>query len=93
MSKKPQCLFVKKQDPSYLLRESFWMQSWPTGEFVQFSEWASQIVPVRKANGNIRLCGSYKTRVNKVSHLDIPRVGEMFASLAGGDCFLQIRHV
>ena len=81
---------IKKQDPSYLLRESFWMQSLPTGEFVQFSEWASQIVPVRKANGNIRLCGNYKTRVNKVSHLDIPRVGEMFASSAGGTVFSKL---
>ena len=53
---------------------------------VQFSEWASQIVPVSKANGSIRLCGNYKTTVNKESHLDrhpLPRVGDMFAALAG----------
>ena len=52
-------------------------------EPVQFSEWASQIVPSLKANGNIRLCGNYKTTVNKVSHLDrhpLPRVGDMFAA-------------
>ena len=94
MSRKAQCLFTKTQDPSHLLRESLWRQSW--GDLgiwekfgrkpVQFSEWAFQIVPVRKANGNIRLCGNYKTTVNKVSHLDLhplPRVGDMFAALAG----------
>ena len=62
-------------------------------EPVQFSEWASQIVPVRKANGNIRLCGNYKTTVNKASHLDrhpLPRVGDMFAAMAGGTCFSKL---
>lgn len=62
-------------------------------EPVQFSEWASQIVPVRKANGNIRLCGNYKTTVNKVSHLDhhpLSRVGDMFAALAGGAVFSKL---
>lgn len=59
-------------------------------EPVQFSEWASQIVPVCKANGNTRLRGNYKTAVNKVSHLDhhpLSRVGDMFAALAGGGLF------
>ena len=38
-------------------------------------------------------CGNYKTTVNKVSHLDrhpLPRVGDMFAALAGGTVFSKL---
>ena len=62
-------------------------------EPVKFSEWASQIVPVRKANGKLRLCGNYKSTINKVSQLDrhpLPKVDEMFAALADGCIFSKI---
>ena len=62
-------------------------------EPVQFSEWASQIIPVHKANGNIRLCGNYNTTVNKVSHLGhhpLPRVGDVFAALAERAVFSKL---
>ena len=48
---------------------------------------------MRKANGNIRLCGNCKTTVNKLSYLDrhpLPRVGDMFAALAGGTVFSKL---
>ena len=41
----------------------------------------------------MRLCGNYKTTVNKVSHLDrhpLPKVEDMFASLAGGAVFSKL---
>ena len=62
-------------------------------EPVQFSEWASQIVPVRKSNGKMGLCVNYETTVNKVSKLDrhpLPKVEGMFAVLAGGTKFSKL---
>ena len=44
-------------------------------------------MPVCKANGKLRLCGNYKSTINKVPQLDrhpLPKVDEMFAALAGG---------
>ena len=49
---------------------------------VLHSDWAAAIVPVVKADGRIRICGDYKTTVNKVSKLDsypIPRTEDLLA--------------
>ena len=51
------------------------------------STWAAAIVPVIKADGRIRICGDYKTTVNKVSKPDsypIPRTEDLLATLGGG---------
>ena len=39
-------------------------------EPVQFSDWAAQIVPVLKANGELRVLGDYKRMVNRVAKLE-----------------------
>ena len=62
-------------------------------EPVQFSEWAAPIVPVVKADGSIRICGDYKVTVNRVAKLDtypLPRIDDLFASLAGGKAFTKL---
>lgn len=62
-------------------------------EPVQFSQWAAPIVPVIKPDGSIRICGDYKVTVNQASRADtypIPRIEELFAKLAGGECFTKL---
>ena len=59
----------------------------------QFSNWAAPIVPVLKQEGSIRICGDYKLTVNRVAKLDtypLPRITDLFASLAGGTLFSKL---
>ena len=51
------------------------------------------IVPVLKGDGRVRICGDYKVTVNRFARLDkyrIPRIEELFASLAGGQTFTKL---
>lgn len=62
-------------------------------EPVQFSRWAAPIVPVLKPDGTVRICGDYKVTVNQVSKLEeypLPRVDDLFATLAGGKLFSKL---
>ena len=64
---------------------------------VQFSDWAAPIVPVMKADGRVRICGDYKITINRAAKIEkypIPRIEELFASLAGGKSFstLDLSH-
>lgn len=62
-------------------------------EKVDRSEWATPVVPVQKANGEIRLCGDFKVTVNPNLIVDdhpLPTIDELFASMAGGDKFSKI---
>lgn len=62
-------------------------------EPVQFSEWATPVVPVLKKDGSVRLCGDYKITVNgdaKTDTYPLPRIEDLFASLAGGTVFSKI---
>ena len=62
-------------------------------EPVHFSEWAAPIVPVLKRDGSVRVCGDYKVTVNRAAKLDtypLPRIDDLFASLAGGITFTKL---
>ena len=51
---------------------------------VNFSEWASPIVPVPKKDGQFRVCGDYKVTVNPDLGLDqypLPITVDLFTSL------------
>ncbi|XP_048031439.1 uncharacterized protein K02A2.6-like [Megalobrama amblycephala] len=60
---------------------------------VTCSEWATPIVPVVKRNGDVRICGDFKVTVNPalcVERYPIPRIEDLFASLAGGQRFTKL---
>ena len=62
-------------------------------EPVQMSEWAAPIVPVMKPDGSIRICGDYKLTINQAAKPDVyplPRVEDLFATLAGGKFFSKL---
>ena len=54
---------------------------------VDWSEWATPVVSVAKKDGSVRLCGDFKVSLNsqlKIDQYPLPRVDDVFASLAGG---------
>ena len=54
-------------------------------ERVEFSRWATLIVPVPKSYGTFRLCGEYKVTLNAALEVgQYPKPEEIFVSLAGG---------
>lgn len=62
---------------------------------VEWSEWATPIVPVMKKGktDSVRICGDFKVSVNPVLHTvqyPLPRIDDIFASLAGGEKFSKI---
>lgn len=62
-------------------------------EPIQFSDWAAPIVPVMKRDGKVRICGDYKLTVNRAAKLEVyplPRIEDIFASLAGGKTFSKL---
>ena len=62
-------------------------------ESVESSEWAAPIVPVLKPDGTVRICGDYRLTINRAAKPDtypLPRVEDLFATLAGGKSFSKL---
>ena len=63
-------------------------------EPVQFSDWATPIIPVLKADKKtIQICGDFSITINKAACLDqypIPWVEDLFAKLRGGQSFTKL---
>ena len=60
---------------------------------VEYSEWATPIVPVVKRNGSVRVCGDFKISVNPVllaEQYPLPRIEDTFANLAGEKHFSKL---
>ena len=49
---------------------------------------AAPIVPVLKQDKTARICGDYK--LSKLEEYPLPRVGDLFATLAGGKLFTKL---
>ena len=57
---------------------------------VQFSDWATPVVPVIKKDGSVRLCGDYKITVNRATETDtypLPVIEELLTVVSGATAF------
>ena len=62
-------------------------------ERVDTSLWATPIVPVKKPNGKIRICGDFKVTINPHTLVDqhpIPSIDELFSRLRNGQQFSKL---
>ena len=62
-------------------------------ENVEFSDWATPIVPVLKPDGAVRICGDYKVTINPaldVPEYPMPTAEELFTQLNGGQSFSKL---
>lgn len=60
---------------------------------VKSSDWATPVVPIIKANDQLRLCGDYKMTINKFMQVDrhpIPRISDLLAKINTGKYFSRI---
>ena len=60
---------------------------------VEFSRWATPVVPVPKRDGSFRICGDFKDTLNPALEVDqhpIPKPEDIFASLARGEFFTTL---
>ena len=91
-------IFVKPRSVPFAIREAIEaelkrLEAEGIIEKVPHSKWAAPIVPVPKGNGKIRICGDYKVTVNQSLQVDqypLPKLEDLFASLAGGAKFSKI---
>ena len=64
-------------------------------EPVQFSHWATPIVPITKHDGTLCICGDYKATLNRPLKSEVyplPRIDELIIALAGGEQ-LSLMHI
>ncbi|XP_043242753.1 uncharacterized protein K02A2.6-like isoform X3 [Amphibalanus amphitrite] len=62
-------------------------------EPVGHAAWGAPIVPVLKSDGSVRICGNFKLTANRAIRVDkypLPRIEDLFASLAGGKVFTKL---
>ena len=62
-------------------------------EPLEYTDWVAPIVPVRKSDGSMRICGDYKVTVNKVTQCvkySIPRAEDLLVTFNGGERFSKL---
>lgn len=62
-------------------------------EQIQYSDYASPIVPVLKRDGSVRICADYSQTINKqllVEKYPLPSIEDLFSKLHGGEQFTKL---
>ena len=62
-------------------------------EPIQYSKWATPIVPILKDDSTVRICGNYKQTINQASlcaKYPVPKTEDLFATLNGGEEFSKL---
>src|SRR5690606_25331244 len=62
-------------------------------EPITTSQWAVPIVPVLKSNGSVRICGDFKTSINRQLEVDqypFPLISDILDKLSEGKLFSKI---
>lgn len=60
---------------------------------IEYSDWTTPIVPVKKSNGTIRICGDYRSTVNqciKPHTHKVPSINDLLSRLDGGVVFAKL---
>lgn len=60
---------------------------------LEYSDWATPIVLLRKSDGSIRICGDYKSTVNQQmkSHVyKVPSINDLLPRVDGGKDFAKL---
>lgn len=61
-------------------------------EKVEFSDYASPIVPVRKQNGSLRVCGDFR-KINEILHeskFPLPNMAELISNVSGHQFYTKL---
>ena len=85
--------FCKVKPVPYALKERVEKESEGIIQKVDHSDWAIPIIGVPKGDNTVRICGDYKIAVNpqlQVDQYPLPKIQDIFASLAGGQRFTKI---
>lgn len=90
--------FCKARQPPYAMRQRIEeeldrLQRDGIIKPVEYSDWATPIVPVIKKDNSVRICGDYKTTLNRAIQTDnhpIPLVEDLSQALAGGQKFSKL---
>ena len=79
---------------STAIHESTWGSIRPAFQSeVEFSDWATPILPVLKGNNKVRIYGATKLHLNAVMRVDqcpLPKINGIFTALSGGKKFSKI---
>ena len=60
---------------------------------VEFSEWATPVVPILKLDGKIKICGNYAVTINQVAKGDsrpISNIDDLYNKLRGGVLYTKL---
>jgi hypothetical protein len=60
---------------------------------INYSEYATPIVPVLKSNGKLKIAGDFSCTLNNdlmIEKYPMPRIEEVFSKLGGGECYSKL---